>query len=217
MKRTFRVLVLTFATVAASFGTTIFDNGTLNNLGASLMSDFLQAEDFSLVSPSNLTGVTFFSAEASGAYLGTIEWSIRANTAFPFQPGSVIASGTASSVTRVNLGTPAGLGGLAAFSNTFSVSVSLATDTYWLVLHNGPNSTLDSSEFYWATADSNLTILGKEQSLLPPSSTWDTNSQEHAFLISGNAVTDIPEPATIWTLSLGAAALWLTKQARNRG
>jgi hypothetical protein len=217
MMKALRVFVLTIAAVTASFGATLFNNGALNNLNGNLMSELRQAEDFTLSELSNLTSITFFSLEADGAYTGSIDWSIYSGAGN--QPGILVGGGNATP-TRNNLGAVIPLD-LDAYQNTFSVNLTnLAASSYWLVLHNGPVATTEFSDFYWGWTDLNAvntpTIRGLEQSLAPPSLTWDDTGNEHAFFISGDPASGIPEPATVILLSTGLAALWFGKRSRAR-
>ena len=193
---------------------TIYDNGgpAVTNLGGSLMSDTLQAQDFLLTGISNLTGVRFWSLQGSAAdYAGNIFYQIFSDAAG--LPGSTaIASGLVTP-TRVAAGTVLGF---SQFQNDFTLAVNgLAGGTYWLALHNGPLATTAYSDFYWSWADLNAvntpTNLGAEFALNPAGTAWSTNDQEMAFQISGSTA-NTPEPATFAFVGASLLALGMYRK-----
>lgn len=196
MKHKNRWLALTAAALAlqaaGALAAPVWTNGTPDFVGGNVMSDTYQAEDFALMTTTTLTGITFWSAEAAGAFSGSISWEI-----FSGAPGgTVVASGTASAVTRTGAGT---LDGLSVFQNQFSISVAdLAAGTYWLAMHNGPIASTDFNDFYWATTASNASASGRELWLVDPSAGWATNGFEHAFSVDGRAGGGgtAPEPSS---------------------
>ena len=200
---------------SASMALTVWDNGgptvVLADQGGSNMSEFQQAEDFTLSAASNLTSMTFWSLEASSAdYSGSIFYQVTNNLAGA--PGAtVFGSGTAIT-TRTAAGTAAGL---TQYKNDFSLAVNnLAAGTYWITLHNGALSSPGFTDFYWSFTDLNPantpTFRGKELSLPPMVATpWSTNSAEHAFLIGGEFVPEVPEPETWLLLGVGLTVLAL--------
>ncbi len=220
IKRLLRWLTHSAAVVllagSASAGT-VWNNGGPNSLGGNEIGDLNGAEDFIITAQSDLTAISFWSLEASGSYLGSITWSIQANTSNV--PGAVIASGNIAP-TRTNLGAVPALGtnpSLTLFQNNFAINVAaLSAGTYWLVLHDGLSTDTALQDFYWAWANLNGTNTGtnrgleQDATLTDPS--WNTNSNEHAFLLSG---APTPEPATMVLLSAGLAALWLAGRKRN--
>ncbi|HYM36430.1 MAG TPA: PEP-CTERM sorting domain-containing protein [Steroidobacteraceae bacterium] len=161
------------------------------------MTDFLQSENFSLLALTNLNSVTFWNLQLSSAdYLGSIYWAIQADSAGT--PGTIIDSGTTSSVTRVATGLTDNTGTFAEYSNTFDLPlVQLAAGTtYWLTLHDGPLTSTDFADFYWEW--SNDFGDGQEFDQIANAG-WDSNLAEHAFSLTG-----VPEPSTV---SLLLAAL----------
>ena len=184
-------VALTLA-AATAWAAPVWTNGTPDFVNGSAMTDTYQAEDFTLGSTTTLTGITFWSVEAAGAFSGSISWEI-----FSGAPGgTVVASGSASSISRTAAGS---LSGLNVIQNQFSISVAdLAAGTYWLALHDGAISATDFDDFYWATAADNASARGLELYLPDPSATWVTNGFEHAFSVDGRAGGggSAPEPST---------------------
>jgi PEP-CTERM motif-containing protein len=168
------------------------------------MSAWLQAEDFVLSANTHVTGVRFWTIEASGVFDGSFAWSILSNAGG--SPGTVLASGV-SSATRTAQGS--GCCGLNRFQNDIGVNVNLlAGTTYWLSLHNGPLSNTSYASVYWETTNGNAISTGLEQSM--GSSGWSGNGQEHAFALSSDA--SVPEPGTWVLLSSGIAAVCLFRR-----
>jgi hypothetical protein len=182
----------------------VYDNGAPNHVTGHNMGFARQAEDFSLSADYTLTDVHFWSLEASGAYRGSISWSIMTNS--DGKPDRELATGTQSVVTRTNTGS---FLDLTEFSNAFNLNapVMLGAGTYWLVLHNGSFCDMgDPNEYLWETSAANSTTRGQE--LLGDLPGWETNSNEHAFQI-----TAVPEPATVVMLLAGIV---LTAGLRRR-
>lgn len=187
--------VLAAPLAAHAGGVTVYDNGAPDHQSGNNMNFAWQADDFSVGAGASVTGLSFWSLEASGAYRGSIAWSIMSDA--PGAPGgTVIASGTESSITRTGLGSYLGLD---EFRNDFVLSAPLAlgAGTYWLVLHNGSATDFgDTSEFLWETTGANGSTPGME--MLDGSGPWTGNFNEHAFLVSA-----VPEPASVLMLAVG--------------
>ena len=207
--------LLCWATAGSALAAPVWSNGSPNGKNASLLSEFNQAEDFILNFTSNLTGVRFWSMEAStNDYLGSILYSIVSDVSG--SPGSTVyASGTAAP-TRTAAGTALGLN---IFQNDFAISVSgLLAGTYWIELHNGPLSNSGFSDYYWAwtdfgAGDNGGTTPGREFDLTTPGSVWADNGAEHAFVVFGDrVVATVPESTS---LALTAMALALLVMRRR--
>lgn len=199
--------VLVAAPLAAhAGGGVVYDNGAPDHQSGNNMGFAWQADDFSLAAGASITGLSFWSLEADGAYRGSISWSILSD-ANGAPGGTVIASGTESSIARTGLGSWLGLD---EFRNDFSLATPLALEagTYWLVLHNGAASdTGDPNEFLWETSALNGSTPGME--MLDSGAPWSSNFNEHAFQVSA-----VPEPASVLML---AAGLMLAGWIRRRG
>lgn len=192
----------------------LWDNGgpAVTDPGGSVMSDTNQAQDFTLLSTSDLTAVRFWSLELIPAdYDGSIDYQIVNDAAGA--PGStVLGSGTATP-TRIAAGSVLGY---TQFQNDFSIAVSgLLAGTYWIELHNGPLSNDSFTDFYWSWADLDATntptTRGREDYLLDPVA-WTTNDREHAFAIFGDPASSAPEPATLALTGVGLALLVLRRR-----
>ena len=181
----------------------VYNNGGPNQADANNLGFALQADDFLLSAATTINDIHFWSLEAAGEYRGGIFWALAVNAGG--SPGAFIASGFQSVVTRSATGVTAF--GLDEFQNEFLISPTLlASGTYWLVLHNGQRTNLgDPNDFYWETAANNGTVRGRES--FDNAATWTTNGNEHAFFLTGNGVTVVPEPETVLLLAAGLAGL----------
>jgi len=183
---------------------TLYDAGTYNGSGGNNTVEGYIGDDFILLAMSDLTGIRFWTLEGTAGYLGSINWEIRSNSSN--SPGAIIASGNANP-TRTNVGTALSL---TVYQNDLSLSVNgLAAGTYWFAIHDGLDSNVDPNpEFYWAWADLNATNTptNRGREFLIGGSTWDTVSQEHAFLVQGDQTAATPEPAAGFLLGAGLLA-----------
>jgi hypothetical protein len=167
-----------------------FSNGAPDLVSGNNMGYAFQADDFTACSGAPITGVSFWSLEATGAYRGSIAWSIVSSLG-----GPSLASGE-SDPTRTGLGSYLGLN---HYRNDFkfSLPLALADGTYWLILHNGtPSNMGDPNEFLWATTAANGGPSGMES--FDGGLNWSTNFNQHAFQISA-----VPEPGPMAMLVAG--------------
>lgn len=218
MRHIAAILTLACAPVHAAL---VFDNGAPNGLNGNEMTGWIQAEDFILSGPMNITGIRFWAFTLSGgAYSGSIYWEIRNDASGA--PGAVV-SGASGLVTL----TPVNEGPLAFGGNNrlrFDIPVSGVTlsggTTYWLALHNGP-LTNDRVQFmYWETTNSGFGVSGNEL-FTPFTGSWSSNGLEHAFQIFGERLDgggsggggEIPEPSTWVLMSAGIGLLALRRRA----
>ncbi len=166
----------------------IYDNGAPDQQNGNEMTEWLQAEDFTLSADSTLTSVNFWDIEAPGgaSYQGEIDWVLYADAGG--QPGASFASGAAvgAAVTRTFI-QPGVLGFYDEYSLSFNISPGVALTagtTYWLGLHNGPLTFTTYSTFYWETTAFNGTSTGHED-IAPFDGGWADNGEEHAFNLGG--------------------------------
>jgi len=193
--------------VPALWAGLIYDNGAPDGQTGNEMTEWIQAEDFTLAAPTTLTGVRFWAFPYGGTYAGSIAWRIYADNSG--EPGAVVDFGVVVP-TRVYdhdaLGVP-------SYQHDFALSVALGAGTYWLGLHNGLLTETTRLDYYWETTGSNATLTGQEDHTPFDTGGWLGNEQEHAFQLYGGG-GGIPEPST-WLL-LGAGLISLAALARRR-
>jgi hypothetical protein len=201
--------------VGTSQAAIIFDNtqGGASGSNGNEMTQWIQAEDFTLTAGSTLTGINFASVD-SGLFDGTIVWQIYSDVAGA--PGAILFSGTATPTRTTGAAVSFGT----EHSNSFTIApATLAAGTYFLGLHNGTLTDSTRSEFYWETiADTNTTPFGIENITPFGDNTFSSNGQEHDFQLIGTAATDggtVPEPESTALFGLGAMAALVAIRRRR--
>ena len=178
-------------------------NGAPNQSGGSDLNGYLEADNFSLSDAIYLTAVQYWTLQNDSTdYSGDTVWEIYQDASG--LPGSLTASGdTAATGTATGKTTY----GLAEYSCSFTINVPLAAGNYWLGLHNGSNSGIPSTSFYWAWSAG--TGNSQSQDLSVTSSAWATNSAELAFLLT---TAPTPEPTSFALIGCGLLTAWFSRR-----
>jgi hypothetical protein len=182
------------------FGGLIYQNGAPDYLDAREMTEFVQANDFTLPTTLRLNWVTIWAA-FGGTNVDPIDPVIAMILADNGgQPGDVLftSSGIASRSPE-NLQ----FGGLPVYRYDVQLGVSLLPGTYWIALHNGPLTNNAAADFFWISTAANGTAPGY-QSALPVPLVFSEAGGELSFQLDGDSLA-IPEPAT-WSALAGLAA-----------
>lgn len=208
MKRPLFALVICLAACVGQVQAgLIYDNGAPDSVSGNEMTNWIQAEDFSLGAPVVLTDVRFWAfGFTEGAYQGSLVWSLYADNAG--EPGALLNRAAVVPTRTFDHSTSYG----SSYQYDFSVgAVGLGAGTYWLGLHNGPLSTTTREDMYWETTAANGTTLGNEDFAPFDDGNWSNYGAEHAFQLYANNV--IPAPGAIILGSLGTAIIpWLRRR-----
>jgi hypothetical protein len=198
---------------AAKADTIIYDNGAPNQANGNEMTEWIQSEDFSLLSAASITGIKFWTVEQAGGYAGSIYYSINSDSAGT--PGSSLASGTIAPVSRTSTGNSLFFGD--EFEYVLSITqLNLGAGMYHLLLHNGSLAGDVRSEVYWETTNGNATQTGLEDQTPFGTGSWVNNGQEHAFqLLGGGTQQEVPEPGAM-AMMFGAGVVGLVLVRRRK-
>lgn len=174
-------------------GQLIYDNGAPDLLNGFEITNDIVAEDFVVNTPTRLEGIRFWDLELIGFFEGTIVWQIY-SAGDGVNPGSLLFSGTATTVSHVATGRVAAP--FIEFVSTFDIApVSLPPGVYCIGLHNGPLSNTApvyaQRNVFWETT-SHVGTRPSRSDVAPFLGLWASNGSpaELAFQLSG-----VPEPA----------------------
>jgi hypothetical protein len=186
-------------------GVVVYDNGGPNQVDGYESTAWLVTDNFQLASPSTIGAAEFWTGE-SRAWDGTLNWWIFNDAAG--QPGTILASGEGTGVTKVATGTPLFFGVEYKYDFSFGGVPLAAGTTYWFGLHLSGN--WDRDDIYWETTDP---ALGNgTDSYGGTMDNWSNHGQEHAFNLSG--VSTVPDACS--TAMLLGLALTFLGVARRR-
>jgi hypothetical protein len=184
---------------AAAHADTLYSNGPINGEtnAWTINFGFSVADSFTIGSTSSITGMDFGTWNFPGSSSSSVDWAILTG-----EPGSgtVLFSGTASltdtAVTTNSLGYTIDL-------DTLSLSgISLTSGTYWVELSNIVDS--QGNPVFWdvngGPSQAWESELG-DVTTCPDGQPGPNNRCSTAFDIFGNAVSDVPEPGSIWLLT----------------
>jgi hypothetical protein len=172
-----------------------------NQSGGSDANGFLEADDIEIAVPTRLGIFNFWTFQTSAAdYTGFIEWSLRSDSGG--MPGASVISAT-TPATFVSTGKTAF--GLSEFVYTFATDITVNPGRYWLVLHNGPNTAIPPTNFFWEWSNGNAGD-SLSQDLALPNQPWLGNFAELAL-----QVQDIPEPGSLLLSAVGLLGICLAR------
>lgn len=159
--------------------------GSLNTIaivGEFGASEFWNAQQFTLVSAANITGLSLSYANSNGSPVGTNTISIQTNTSSCGGPASC-PSGTLANANLTGAITPVTSSPFNVNSISYT-STNLSSGTYWIVIKP---TTTQASNVYWQIQGS--TTQSMNASTSNGGSTWSSNAQGNYYSLSGGYVT----------------------------
>ncbi|HUT31215.1 MAG TPA: GEVED domain-containing protein [Sedimentisphaerales bacterium] len=173
----------------------VFDGGAPDLLNGNEMTEWAQAEDFTLTAAATIESVRFWTLEGVAAWDGSCDYAIHTDAAG--QPGALLDSGSVG-LGRLSTGRTAS--DLNERENEFHLpaALPLSAGTYWLVLHMSSDC-ITRDGVYWETGSpgSGSTGLEDYECIGGP---WFNNGSDHAFQLLGGG--DPNEPVFRYSVRL---------------
>ncbi|MEG3438806.1 PEP-CTERM sorting domain-containing protein [Pannus brasiliensis CCIBt3594] len=183
----------------------VYDNigAPANGSSSYNISNFAQADDFTLTKAARLTDFTFWASYPSGNSSNlsdNIGWAIFNNNAGAV--GSLIASGTDTSVTKTVTGVNTALGDpIIRVDGDFGGTISLAAGTYWISFRDGAwGSFWDGTDAFWTGVSPSIVGNPARSDSNERNPTFPTSvDRSYNFRLFDNFVPPpiVPEPGTI--------------------
>lgn len=176
------------------------------------MSFALVADDFSLASSSDVTGLRFWTLQSAAAdYAGSVYWAIYSGGT---GPTTLLQSGNASAAA-VATGNTSGFG-YAEYVYDISVAFTLSAGTYWLALQNDDLGNTDATEMIWGTSGTGGASGQYRDFSLSPTPDWLDTGLNHAFaILAADGSTPASAPGTLALLAAGWAAAAVVRRQRQ--
>lgn len=184
----------------------VYDNGAPVGNNGNETTAWVQAEDFSFGTSTDLSGAGVYLAgfDGIGNYDGGFQYYVFSDAGGI--PGGLIQSGDVTP-TITDTGSPWDFGGnIFLFEFDFTSTITAAAGvTYYLGIHASGLGDFNRDDIYWVNALENGTAFGVE-SAGGTFDNWSGNGVEHAFFLSGADDAVVPEPAT-WALMIAGFGL----------
>jgi hypothetical protein len=187
----------------------VYDNGGPNQVDGANITAYVSADDFTMATPSTLTGVNFWSSADidpySSQFSGTIGWGILSDNGGT--PGELLYSGADSAPSLFD--TSNQIDGTEEWELTVALpSITLDAGTYWLALHEGPLGTPDDgTEIYWDTTSNQTGSVAMQTGDVSGASGWFPSTfssgagGDLAFQLTGSLDAS-PEPPFVFPVAV---------------
>ena len=180
----------------------VYDNGSPSSQNVFNMTGFLEADAFTLASPTTLTAVRFWIEILDPSdYAGSVYWQIFSDAGG--SPGGLLGGDLAVPVMSPGANP---FPGWTSIQLDFGINQNLTpAGIYWLALHNGPLTNTTGSNVGWQTASLGALAYSAQSNPAPfDDGGWSPTQYQLAYRLFG---TVVPEPATIGLLAIGLVGL----------